>query len=1080
MTRRGERGARSLALTTRGAIQLLLGGALLACGLLGGWLAPGAAGVALLAGCATGLAEVLLARRGHRQPGRARLPLAEASARTESWVRVDQHGAVVERLARPDTRRGLYRQQSVRLSWTDALGFWRATLVEPASRELRVPPAVSPELLRAVSERRDGRLAERDAARDMASVRLYERGDGIRQISWRQTAHHGELMSFERAGREAPPVLMVADVLDAHADEVAATTAALLQGLRRTPDMLLTDGELALRTPVQQERFCAALTPERLTDAEVARRARGVARLAETGSGRRRVALVTTDPEGPLARALLRGPIGRSVTVVRARRAGEVGRAREGRTEQDHAPDARTLPEALRTRPGIADELLSTVGCCALALLALVPLNSMIHEGAWQGVVPALLLAGAFTGSLVGALLRWGRARRAVRAMIAALLAVAILAVGVVVALTIFDGRQGPVAVPAALGETLGAEDVLPSEDASSEGALDDPLGTLRVILETGTEQLAGTSSDEGTQAWDILVVLMGSALAALTAALASSRALRGALALVPLGLSAADQSIMASAATLGDVWLVVALGLLLVWLSVTPHPRAPRAALVGLLACALGAGGAAVAPSGDFSPWSAPGGLRVQTLVDLSRDLRNQSNERVLTYETTALGPVYLRLGVLDSFDGSTWRFEGSLDASAEGNSPLYRAGQSGGISENSWAASLAPLVTTTLVPSEGAGASVPVPPGTASERRADDGSVEASGCYLAPIEGAAYLNSLLNLEPALRGYDLGTDEPGEQTLAVPGELPGEARAVVERARDEGAVASGRNAAAQVEVVRWLISYFTDGSFSYSLDAPGGEEGNLEAIDAFLQARSGYCTHYATAFALLARELGVPSRVAMGFLPSDATDESGAYVVTMRQLHAWAEVWLDGIGWVGVDVTPAAGTSEGGISAEGEAEVEQPSAPEASQDDEPSPDATSMEEPTETAQQNDASPDEKDEGADVAPVAWRAGVLLAAVVVATGGAAVLLARHRRVTTWQAAWARVRHAARRSGVRWDASATEDQIVELICTRLHDDALAVEVRRVARNACQERYGGQAEPFTQPPLRDIARTLRRRRR
>ena len=35
-----------------------------------------------------------------------------------------------------------------------------------------------------------------------------------------------------------------------------------------------------------------------------------------------------------------------------------------------------------------------------------------------------------------------------------------------------------------------------------------------------------------------------------------------------------------------------------------------------------------------------------------------------------------------------------------------------------------------------------------------------------------------------------------------------------------------------------------------------------------------------------------------MGFLPSDATDESGAYVVTMRQLHAWAEVWLDGIGW--------------------------------------------------------------------------------------------------------------------------------------------------------------------------------------
>ena len=535
----------------------------------------------------------------------------------------------------------------------------------------------------------------------------------------------------------------------------------------------------------------------------------------------------------------------------------------------------------------------------------------------------------------------------------------------------------------------------------------------------------------------------------------------------------------MASAATLGDVWLVVALGLLLVWLSVTPHPRAPRAALVGLLACALGAGGAAVAPSGDFSPWSAPGGLRVQTLVDLSRDLRNRSNERVLTYETTALGPVYLRLGVLDSFDGSTWRFEGNLDASAEGNSPLYRAGQSGGISENSWAASLAPLVTTTLVPSEGAGASVPVPPGTASERRADDGSVEASGCYLAPIEGAAYLNSLLNLEPALRGYDLGTDEPGEQTLAVPGELPGETRAVVERARDEGAVASGRKRC-RASRGRPLAHLLLHGR-EFLLLAPTRQAARRatwrRSTPSFRRAAATARTT-PRAFALLARELGVPSRVAMGFLPSDATDESGAYVVTMRQLHAWAEVWLDGIGWVGVDVTPAAGTSEGGISAEGEAGVEQPSALEASQDDEPSPDATSMEEPTETAQQNDASPDEKDEGADVAPVAWRAGVLLTAVVVATGGAAVLLARHRRVTTWQAAWARVRHAARRSGVRWDASATEDQIVELICTRLHDDALAVEVRRVARNACQERYGGQAAPFTQPPLRDIARSLRRR--
>ena len=73
------------------------------------------------------------------------------------------------------------------------------------------------------------------------------------------------------------------------------------------------------------------------------------------------------------------------------------------------------------------------------------------------------------------------------------------------------------------------------------------------------------------------------------------------------------------------------------------------------------------------------------------------------------------------------------------------------------------------------------------------------------------------------------------------------------------------------------------------------------------------------------------------------------------------------------------------------------------------------------------------------------------------GAAAVLLARRRRAATWQAAWRRICRRAWRSGVRWDKSATEDVIVERICAQLDDDERAAEVRKVARNACQERYG-----------------------
>ena len=246
MSGRGEKNDRSLTLTRRGAVQLALGAALLATGIVGGWLAPGAAGIALLAGCVTGLAEVLLARRLRARGAWSRL--VETSARMESWVRVNQRGEVIESLSRPGSRRGLYRQQSVRHTWVDAFGFWRATRVDPAALELRVPPAVSPELLRSLQSGRLARLTDPSPEPDPSGVRPYEKGDGIRQISWRQTAHHGELMSFERSGHEAPPVLVVADTLGAGTgDELAATTAAVLQGLRNNPDVILTDGALTLR-----------------------------------------------------------------------------------------------------------------------------------------------------------------------------------------------------------------------------------------------------------------------------------------------------------------------------------------------------------------------------------------------------------------------------------------------------------------------------------------------------------------------------------------------------------------------------------------------------------------------------------------------------------------------------------------------------------------------------------------------------------------------------------------------------------------------------------------------------------------
>ena len=57
--------------------------------------------------------------------------------------------------------------------------------------------------------------------------------------------------------------------------------------------------------------------------------------------------------------------------------------------------------------------------------------------------------------------------------------------------------------------------------------------------------------------------------------------------------------------------------------------------------------------------------------------------------------------------------------------------------------------------------------------------------------------------------------------------------------------------------------------------------------------------------FAAMARTLGIPSRVAVGFTPGVINDE-GWYSVLGKNAHAWPELWFDGIGWVLFEPTPA------------------------------------------------------------------------------------------------------------------------------------------------------------------------------
>jgi len=94
----------------------------------------------------------------------------------------------------------------------------------------------------------------------------------------------------------------------------------------------------------------------------------------------------------------------------------------------------------------------------------------------------------------------------------------------------------------------------------------------------------------------------------------------------------------------------------------------------------------------------------------------------------------------------------------------------------------------------------------------------------------------------------------------------------------------------------------------TYSQDLPRLPWGE-DPIEFFLgSSRTGYCMHYASASVMILRELGVPARYASGYVVSrNSFEEDGKNFtaeILDNQAHAWAEVYLDGIGWVPVEVT--------------------------------------------------------------------------------------------------------------------------------------------------------------------------------
>ena len=155
--------------------------------------------------------------------------------------------------------------------------------------------------------------------------------------------------------------------------------------------------------------------------------------------------------------------------------------------------------------------------------------------------------------------------------------------------------------------------------------------------------------------------------------------------------------------------------------------------------------------------------------------------------------------------------------------------------------------------------------------------------------LTGAQIDGTNAPLPAAMRGY-----------TRLPSDFPSDVR--------DAALAITAGATSPYDRARALESFFLDPAqgFHYSLDVDLTSDAQSQnAISQFLQSRTGFCVQFASSFTAMARAVGLPARVAVGYTPGRYDSVSGVYRVTSEDAHAWGEVWLAGVGWTRFEPTP-------------------------------------------------------------------------------------------------------------------------------------------------------------------------------
>ncbi len=309
------------------------------------------------------------------------------------------------------------------------------------------------------------------------------------------------------------------------------------------------------------------------------------------------------------------------------------------------------------------------------------------------------------------------------------------------------------------------------------------------------------------------------------------------------------------------------------------------------------------------------PGAQRIplpDPVVRLQNLLLHGRNATVLTYTTTNPTPQlqYLQVYVLNYDSGThTWALQVPVTGIGVGHTQLPAAPGLSGITQQ-------PTAITKIGIGHGVTGyqsrlnflPLPYVPETVHVQgswQIDLATMMVSSAQ-AGISGLHYTVKSADVEPSVQQLDHAVRPPASITRQyLKFTSPASAQLLaLARQHTAGAKTSFQKAVA-------LENWFTSGEFTYNLHA-GQPDTPAGLINFLTKTRQGYCQQFAFAMAALARLVGIPSRVAVGYTAGIRQRDGKTWQVTTADAHAWPELYFQGAGWLRFEPTPGGPDGQG------------------------------------------------------------------------------------------------------------------------------------------------------------------------